>query len=415
MTPNPETKNVVPIGGAPSQQAAPALEKRPSSKRPFIVLGIVAVVVLGSIAVYAVATANEETTDDAQVEGDVVALGARVGGQVIRTPVRENSHVKKGDLLIEIDSADYQARVKQADAELATAKAQAAVADSNVAIVEANARGGLSTARAAFGGSSVAVAGADAQVAGAKAAVARAEADARKAELDLQRSKELLAAKAIPQERLDNSVAASDSAKAALLSAQAQLSAAVEQRRGADLRVAEAKGRLDQSSPIDAQIAAAHANADLAHARVQSSEAQLELAQNQLAYTKVFAPSDGELSRLSVHEGQLLQPGQSIAELVPSETYVVANFKETQVGRIKPGQEVEISIDAFDGKKLKGKVESISGGTGARFSLLPPDNASGNFVKVVQRVPVRIAWVSPPADLALRAGLSADVTVTVKP
>ncbi len=313
MTPNPESKNVVPIGGS-AQQAAPALEKRPSSKRPFIILGIVAVAVLGSIGVYALLTANEETTDDAQVEGDVVALGARVGGQVIRTPVKENSHVKKGDLLIEIDSADYRARVKQADAELATAKAQAAVADSNVAIVEANARGGLSTARAAFGGSSVAVAGADAQVAGARAAVARAEADARKAELDLQRSKELLAAKAIPQERLDNALAASDSAKAALLSAQAQLSAAVEQRRGADLRVAEAKGRLDQSSPIDAQIAAAHANADLAHARVQSSEAALELAQNQLAYTKVLAPSDGELSRLSVHEGQLVQPGQSIAE-----------------------------------------------------------------------------------------------------
>jgi membrane fusion protein (multidrug efflux system) len=170
---------------------------------------------------------------------------------------------------------------------------------------------------------------------------------------------------------------------------------------------------LDQSSPIDAQIAAAHANADLAHARVQAAEAALELAKNQLAYTRVLAPADGMISKLSVHEGQLLQPGQSIAELVPSGTYVVANFKETQVGRIHEGQSVEVKIDAFSGKALHGKVESLSGGTGARFSLLPPDNASGNYVKVVQRVPVRIAWDPAPADLPLRAGLSAEVTVKV--
>src|SRR5262249_17274646 len=162
------------------------------------------------------------------------------------------------------------------------------------------------------------------------------------------------AANAVPQERLDNAQAASDSARAALLAAQAQLSASVEQRRAAETRVAEAKGRLDQSSPIDAQIAAAHASADLAHARVQSAEAAPEVAENQLSYTKIIAPADGFISKLAGHEGQLLQAGQSVAELVPQTTYVVANFKETQVGRIKPGQEVEISIDAFSNQKLKG-------------------------------------------------------------
>jgi len=418
MTPNPENKNVVPLTSAQQQVPASLVEapaaKKPS-RRPFIILAIVVLVIGGSIGGYALATAGEETTDDAQVEADVVAIGARVGGQVLKVPVLENTFVKKGQLLVEIDAADYDARVKQADAELATAKAQAAQADANVAVIEANARGGLSTAKAAFSGSSVAVAGADAQVAAAKAAVARAEADVRRTDLDLQRNRELLAAHAVPQERLDNAQAASDAAKAQLLAAQAQLAASVEQRRQADTRVAEAKGRVEQSSPIDAQIAAAHASADLAHARVQSAEAALELAQNQLAYTKVMAPADGFISKLVVHEGQLLQPGQSIGELVPKETYVIANFKETQVGRIKAGQEVEVAVDAFPHHKLKGKVESLSGGTGARFSLLPPDNASGNFVKVVQRVPVRIAWDNPPKDLPLRAGLSADVTVKVSP
>jgi membrane fusion protein (multidrug efflux system) len=379
------------------------------------VLGVVALVIVVSIGAYLAATAGEETTDDAQIEADVVAVGARVGGQVLRVPVRENQTVKKGDLLVEIDSADTSARLKQAQAELQTALAQAQVADAQTSVVEASARGGFSTAKAQFSGSNVAVAGADAQVAAAKASMARAEAESRKADLDLNRAKELRAANAVPQERLDNAQAGSDAAKAALLAAQAQLAAAVESRHAAESRVAEAKGRLDQSSPIDAQIAAARANADLAHARVQAAEAQLELAKNQNSYTKVLAPADGVVSRLTVHEGQLLQPGQALAELVPSGTYVVANFKETQLGRIREGQSVTVKVDAFPGQKLKGKVESLSGGTGARFSLLPPDNASGNYVKVVQRVPVRIAWDGPSSELPLRAGLSAEVTVQVSP
>jgi len=140
----------------------------------------------------------------------------------------------------------------------------------------------------------------------------------------------------------------------------------------------------------------------------------LALARLQLSYTKLYAQEDGQVTRLTAREGQMVQPGQPVASLVPDRTYVVANFKETQIGDMKPGQEVEIDVDAFPGKTLKGKVESLAGGTGARFSLLPPDNASGNFVKVVQRVPVRIAWVDVPADVALRPGLSADVAVRVK-
>ena len=171
--------------------------------------------------------------------------------------------------------------------------------------------------------------------------------------------------------------------------------------------------KVSQSAPVAPQIAAARANADLANARVRSSEAALALAKLQLSYTKITAPNDGFASKLTVHEGQLVSVGQPLIELVPNATYLIANFKETQVGRMHVGQPVEIAVDAFPGRKLEGKVESLSGGTGASFSLLPADNATGNFVKVVQRVPVRVAWVNVPNDIDLRAGLSADVTVNV--
>jgi membrane fusion protein (multidrug efflux system) len=258
----------------------------------------------------------------------------------------------------------------------------------------------------------VGVGSATAQVAAANAMVLRARADQKKAEIDLARAKELKAANAIPQERLDNAQAAFDSAQAQLAQAQAQLAVAQETRRVAESRVGEAKGRLSQSAPIDAQIAAARAQAQLAHAKVKSAEAALDLARLQLSYTKIAAPADGVASKLTVHDGQLVTIGQPVIELVPTRTYVIANFKETQIGKMQPGQPAEIKIDAFPGRRFAGKVESLSGGTGSSFSLLPADNASGNFVKVVQRVPVRIAW-DKPVDVPLRAGLSADVTVKV--
>jgi membrane fusion protein (multidrug efflux system) len=393
------------------QAALTPAQAQKRGRRGFLVLGIIVAVLLLGIGGYLVATRGQVTTDDAQIEADVVPIASRVGGPVMHVRVADNAFVHKGDVLVEIDSRDYAARVKQAEAELESAQAQAQAADAQATVSEAGAKGGFSSARAMVSTSSAQAGGADAQVAVAKAALARAEADARRTTLDLERQQTLVEAKAVSQKSYDDARAANEAAQAALEGARAQLSAAEEGRRMAQSRVAEAQGNLDQSAPIDAKIAAARANASLAHARVKSAEALLEQARLMLDYTRIIAPSDGQVSKLNIHEGQLMAAGQAVGELVPPETYVVANFKETQVGDMHPGQRVTVKIDAFDGEKLEAKVESLSGGTGARFSLLPADNASGNFVKVVQRIPVRIVWVKPPKDVVLRAGLSAEVTV----
>ncbi len=384
-----------------------------SGRRPFLILGAIALVVLAGVGGYALLTANQETTDDAFVEADVVPIGVRVGAQVKSVLVSSDQPVKKGQPLVELDDAELRARTKQAEAELDTAKAQAAAADARMTIDEAAAKGGYGAARALVAGSAEQVSSAAAQVTSAEANLRRAEAEARRSQLELGREKELFARGAIAKAEFDNAEATDDAARAAVDQANAELAAARQGRRVASSHVAEARGKLDQSAPVESQIDVARANAALAHARVESAQAALELSRVQLSYATIVAPSDGTVSRVSVHPGQLVQMGQIVGEFVPKESYVVANFKETQLARLAPGQPVKIALDAYPGVKFEGTLASVSAGTGSRFALLPADNASGNFVKVVQRVPVRVAWSAPP-ELPMRAGLSAEVTVYVK-
>ena len=379
-------------------------------RRVAIILGV-GVIAIGAYLGIRALGAHRENTDDAQIEADVVPLAPRVGGQIAAVRVADNAHVKKGDVLVEIDPADLKAKLQQSVGELAAAKAQAAAAEAQATVTESGARGGLSSAKAQVSTSKAQVSSADAQIASAKAQVLRAESDLKRVANDLERTRKLREANALPQERLDNAQSAYDAAQAQLSAAQAQLAAAGEARNVAQSRVAEANGMLDTNTPVDAKVAGARANADLANARVTTAEAALEIARLNLSYATLIAPADGVISKLTVHAGQLVSPGMPVAELVPEGTYVVANFKETQVGEMKAGQRVEIEVDAYSGRKFEGEVESLSGGTGSRFSLLPPDNASGNFVKVVQRVPVRIRWKTTPTDVTLRAGMSATVTV----
>lgn len=382
--------------------------------KPYMILGVV--IALGLVGYLAVRTltANRESTDDAQVSTDMVPIAARVGGTLIAVPVVDNQPIKKGDLLAEIDPSDYVNKVRQAEAELAAAKAQASAAEAQQRIVEASSKGGLSTARAALSGTTASVAGASAQVAAAAAMVVKAQADADKADNDLRRAQSLRKDDAIPQAQVDTLTSQAAAMRAAVAQAKAQLAAAEESKNSAQTRIAEAAGRVEQSAPVDAQVAVAKANAELAAARAAAAEVALAQAQLNLSYTKVIAPEDGHISRLAVHAGQLVQPAQTITNVLPDTTYVVANFKETQVGQMRASQAAEVSIDAYPGRTFRATVESVAFGTGAQFSMLPPDNASGNFVKVVQRVPVKLTWVNLPGDVHLEAGLSVDVTVHTK-
>jgi membrane fusion protein (multidrug efflux system) len=400
-----------PAEEAPPVVVAPA---KKSKARPYLILGGIVGLALAIYGGVSWAARGKENTDDAQVDADIVMVSTRVSGAVLKVYASSNQQVTKGQPLIDIDPADYTARVKQADAELAAAKAQARAADAQVGIVEATSKGGLSVARAQLSGSATSVASAGADVAAAQAALARSQAQADQADVDLARDESLLKDQAIPRAQVDMARSNAQAAHAAVAQAQAQMAAAQDMKRTAQTRIVESAARVEQSAPVDALLASAHANADLAHARVDSSEAALALAKLQLSYTHITAPADGLLSRLAVEEGQLVQAGQQVVSVVPNATYVTANFKETQVGQMRVGQRAEIKVDAYPGRTFEGKVNSTSPGTGARFSLLPPDNASGNFVKVVQRVPVTITWVNVPADVKLSAGMSTDVTVITR-
>jgi membrane fusion protein (multidrug efflux system) len=383
------------------------------AKKLYLILGGVVVLIILVWGVFAFMTSGKESTDDAQIAADVVPVAPRVPGQIVAVHVRENQQVHKGDLIAELDPSDLQVKAAQASGDVETARAQAAAADARAQIVAAQARGGLTSAQAGVTSSHESVDAAGNAIAEARAGVARAEANAEKTRLDFKRAEELGGKGDIPRAQVDAARAARDGAEAELQQARARVRSSEDAKQRAEAGVQQAQGQLNISSVVPAQIAAAQAEARLAHAKVKTMAAAFNASQLNLGYTRIYAPADGYAARLSVHPGQLVTAGQTICQLVPPHTYVVANFKETQVRAMKPGQRATIAVDALGGKELEGKVESISGGTGSTFSMLPADNASGNFVKVVQRIPVRIAWDGPPSVQA-PVGSSADVTVYTK-
>ena len=385
-----------------------AAKKRRALK---IIGGVAGVVILG-VGLYVLWNVGKESTDDAQVDADVVPLAPHVGGLVAAVPVIENQTVKKGDVVLQIDDRDYQARVAQAQAELDSVRAQAQAADAQVSVAEASARGALTQAEANLIGSNRSVSSSRALLEQARATLASRQADLKLAQSNIERARELQKANAIPQQQVDQAQAQFLSAQAGVNAAQAAVSAASDQRRRSEAQVNEAEGRVVVSRPVDASIASAVANAAYQHARVKSAEATLALANLNLEWTRIVAPDDGTVNRITAHPGALLSTGQTVAQFVPVRKYVTANFKETQIGKMRSGQPADVDVDTY-GKTLHGKVESLSGGTGARFSLFPPDNATGNFVKVAQRIPVRIALDAVPSSMVLRAGQSVVVTVHV--
>ena len=398
---------------AESKDTAASARRSRKAKRAYLILGIIAAVVAALWVVHRAMTKGKQDTDDAQVEADVVPLAARVGGVVKSAAVHDNQLVKAGETLFEIDTADLEVEVARTAAELEAAEAAAAQARTQIAIVQQSSTGGLSSAKAALNGASASVRGAADAVRAAEAAVARAQADLANADSELARARQLADKEAITRRELDHQVQVHDVARASLDAAKAQLDLARSQRGMAESKVAEAQGRVTQSAPVDQQVASVEAAAALAEARVKSAKVASDRALLQKSYAHVTAPVSGYISKLGAHAGQTIMAGQTLLMLVPTENYVIANFKEGQIGGMTHGDIVDIELDAFPGKTFHGIVDTVSPATGARFSMIPPDNATGNFVKVVQRVPVKITWSTQP-DVPVRPGLSAVVVVHVE-
>ena len=390
----------------------------------------IAFVVVGAAAVYAWWFAGDrQSTDDAQIDGHIVPTAARVQGTVLSVHVKDNQQVKAGDILVELDPRDFQLAVMRAEAELADARAAADEAASGVPVTRAastsnvsGSRAGVEEANAAVDAAKAAVNAATARREAAEARLKVAETSQHKNAADLARLEPLIAKEEISRAQYDAAVAAADTAQASVASARAAVAEAENDTARAESQVAQARAALtgaqasaSAAAAAPSQIAASQAHASGAQARVQRAEAALEQARLNLEYTKVKAARAGLVSRRTVEPGQIVQPGQPLLALVPlDDVWVTANFKETQLERMRPGQSVRVAVDAY-GQTFAGHVDSIAAATGARFSLLPPENASGNFVKVVQRVPVKIALdAGQDPEQKLRPGMSVHVTVSVQ-
>ena len=386
---------------------------RPRAKRTILLLALaIAAAIAG--AVFWELRRGRESTDDAQIDADVVLVPARVDGVVKRVLFAENQRVKAGDVLAEIDDATLKARLAQAEAALARAIAQADAAEANAALTERNAVGNKSASRASLTGAAVGEQTEAAQLVEGQAQLASAQAQLAQARTDVERERQLLASNAVTKAELDQAetqfrLAASnvDLAKARIATLQTSVVAARS-------RVEEATARAAQNDDVSSTVRQARAQADAAQADVKAAMAMRDLAALNLSYAKIIAPQDGAVSKKSINVGQQVGAGQAIGQLVTDARWVTANYKETQVATMRAGQPAIISVDALSGADLHGVVDSISSGTGSRFTLLPPDNASGNFTKVVQRVSVRIKLVGVPNDVVLRTGLNVDATVDTR-
>ncbi len=389
---------------------------QPQSRRKGIIIAVIAVVVLVAMGIWWRSTYSENT-DDAQVNGHLIQVSARISGQVAKVYVDENQMVKAGDVIAELDPADYQVAVENAEAALSSAQANAAAADVNVPITTVNTGSNLSSADANLSGSRAAVAQAQQQLEAAQARVAQAKANNIKAQADLERYKPLVEKDVISKQQFDSAVAAADAAKAALSDARHSEQAASEGVKVAREHESQALAGLKYAQTGPQQVAAQSARAKQAQAQVAQAQAQLDQAKLNLSYTKIVAPTAGIITRKSIEINQNLAPGQNVLTLVSLEgLWVTANFKETQLRHMAAGQAVDIDVDST-GKTYHGKVTQIGGATGSVLSLFPPENATGNYVKVVQRIPVRIDFTNPAGEdpnHELRPGLSVEPKVHVK-
>ena len=400
---------------------------------------------------------SHESTDDAFIDGHIIQVSPKASGYVKKIYVSDNQQVKAGDLIAELDARDYEVKVQQANAALDAGLAKENEAKTNVSLTRATSSATIQQARAAVRKSRTEVASSQAGAAGSQsranqaaaavttaqanlaqmqAQVVAAQAEATRAAADVSRYQALYAKDEVSKQQLDQAVATANTARAELEAAHQRVAAAearVNEARsaqsaatqtarqsqtqigGAEAGVNEALGRLAEANTAPQSVAVSEAQAATAGATAEQLRAQVAQAELELSYTKIYAPESGRVTRKSVEEGALVQVGQPLMAIVPGDVWVTANFKESQIGRMAPGQSVEVSVDAYPDKTFKAHVDSIQAGTGARFSLIPPENATGNYVKVVQRVPVKIVFdESPDPKHMLAPGMSVVPEVKVK-
>jgi len=395
---------------ADSSSVGAAAKARPRRRAP-VIFGVLLIAAAGAATIAYVAQKGTETTDDAQVEGHVANVAPRVSGQVKRVLVKDNQQVQAGDVLVELDDKDYVARLAAARADNAAAKATLHAMQTQLALTEKTVDSNLVMAKGGIAQASAVRGNTRASIDQATADIASAKSHRELAKIEFDRTNTLFSSGAVAKAEYDSKKALLDQADAAVAQTEARLASAKSGIDNSSGTFQTARGRLIAAEAGPEQIDAARAQVELAQARLDQTQAALDQADLNLSYTKVKAETAGVVARRSVELGQIVDPARPLMAIVPlDDTWVVANFKEDQIAEMKAGEAAKVSIDTFSGTKLTGHVESLAGGTGARFSLLPPDNASGNFTKVVQRVPVLIR-LDPHPGVDLRPGLSATATV----
>jgi membrane fusion protein (multidrug efflux system) len=379
------------------ERARSYFREHPRARWLLIVGAIVAIAVGAYVWHY---YSIRESTDDAEIDGHIVPVGARVGGTVVSVNVRDNQSVAKGDTLVQLDRTDYVVALQNARADLANKEASAAAASTGVPITHTTQTSNVSMAEANLNA-------ARKEVDVARARVQEAEANYTKVAADLKRAQMLIAKDEISQQQYDAAVAVAQAAKATVDAAEASVAAA-------QSHVAQAQAGLRAALTAPQQVQVTIARREAAAAKVQRARAAVDQAELNLQYTTVAASFAGTVSKRSVEPGQVITAGQPLFALVDlDDVYVTANFKETQLGQMCPGQPAIIHVDTFD-RDYQGHVDSLSGATGARFSLLPPENATGNYVKVVQRIPVKIVFErGQDPNHNLRPGMSVEPTVLI--
>jgi len=360
-----------------------------------------------------------EDTDDAQVEGHVMPLSSRINGQVLQVNFVQGQLVHAGDVLVVIDPKDYKVAVDQAAADLADAQATATSSNLNIPITSASAFSGLDSAQVAIKNAEAGVLSAQQNVQADQATLLQAQANAAKTDADLSRYEQLVQEGVISRQQYDGALAAARSNQAAVKASQAVAAGAQQTLEQAQGKLLQSRADLRNAQTAPQQVSLSNAKAKSAESQVMERKAKLEQAQLNLGYTIIRSPVDGIIGKKSAEIGQNVGIGQELVDVVPlDDVWVTANFKETQLAHMKPGQAVEIKVDAY-GRKWQGQLSNLGGGTGSVFSLLPPENATGNYVKVVQRVPVRIDFNRANGqnfnvDGLLKPGLSVEPEVRVR-